>query len=148
MEIRLLHREDLKNLLLLYRHLHEVDDPLPDEAEIVSVWEEIEQNSGYVYFGVYLNDELVSSCNLAVIPNLTRGCRPYGVIENVVTHKEYRKQGLGKAVLAHSLDHAWKAGCYKVMLLTGRKDQATLNFYKSSGFDPDGKQAFVAKPDR
>ena len=122
--------------------------PLPDEAAIVSVWEEIERNPGYGYFGVFINDELVSSCNLAVIPNLTRGCRPYGVIENAVMNQEHRKQGLGKAILAHALDRAWKAGCYKVMLLTGRKDQATLNLYQSASFDPNGKQAFIAKSDQ
>jgi hypothetical protein len=32
------------------------------------------------------------------------------------------------------------------MLLTGRKDQATLRFYEQAGFDRHGKQAFVAKP--
>lgn len=35
---------------------------------------------------------------------------------------------------------------YKVMLLTGRKDAATLRFYEGAGFDRHGKQAFIAKP--
>jgi len=34
-----------------------------------------------------------------VIPNLTRACRPYGVIENVVTHSSHRGQGWGHALL-------------------------------------------------
>jgi len=51
-----------------------------------------------------------------------------------------------KAVLAHALDDAWRQNCYKVMLLTGRKDEATLRFYEHAGFDPHDKQAFVAKP--
>ena len=146
MEIRLLHKSDLKLLLALYHHLHDTDDPLPDEATIANVWGEIEQSSRYCYFGAFKDGELVSSCCLTVIPNLTRGCRPYGVIENVVTHKEHRKQGLGKAVLTHALQHAWTTGCYKAMLLTGRKDQATLDFYESAGFDPNDKRAFIAKP--
>jgi hypothetical protein len=32
------------------------------------------------------------------------------------------------------------------MLLTGRKDEATLRFYRQAGFDQHDKQAFVAKP--
>jgi hypothetical protein len=32
------------------------------------------------------------------------------------------------------------------MLLTGRKDAATLQFYESAGFDRHAKQAFVATP--
>jgi hypothetical protein len=43
------------------------------------------------------------------------------------------------------LDFAWSQGCYKVMLMTGRKDEATFRFYESAGFSRDGKQAFIAK---
>ena len=41
---------------------------------------------------------------------------------------------------------AWRERCYKVMLMTGRKDEHTLRFYEQAGFDRHGKQAFVAKP--
>jgi GNAT superfamily N-acetyltransferase len=58
----------------------------------------------------------------------------------------FRSQGHGKAVLATALSHAWSVGCYKVMLLTGRKDQATFEFYEAAGFDRHEKQAFIAKP--
>ena len=81
-----------------------------------------------------------------MIPNLTRGGRPYGVIENVVTQAEHRACGFGKAVLAEALSAAWSQGCYKVMLMTGRKDEATFQFYESAGFDREAKQAFIAKP--
>ncbi|MBB4014957.1 hypothetical protein GGR36_004325, partial [Niveibacterium umoris] len=40
----------------------------------------------------------------------------------------------------------WAVGCYKVMLLTGRKDSNTLRFYQSAGFSSDDKQGFIAKP--
>lgn len=54
--------------------------------------------------------------------------------------------GYGKALLTHALKFSWSVNCYKVMLLTCRRDPATLQFYESSGFDRHGKQAFVAKP--
>ncbi|MGE4339936.1 MAG: GNAT family N-acetyltransferase, partial [Pigmentiphaga sp.] len=78
-------------------------------------------------------------------PNLTRGCKPYGLIENVVTHAAFRGRGHAKALLGHALKAAWIAGCYKVMLMTGRKDEATLKFYESAGFDRQEKQTFIAK---
>ena len=53
--------------------------------------------------------------------------------------------GYGKAVLAEALSVAWSQGCYKVMLLTGRKEEATFQFYASAGFNPHDKQAFIAK---
>ena len=146
MDIRPLTHSDLPSLLALYRHLHAADSVLPPQSEIDAVWAEILVNPRLRYFGGFLGAALVSSCTVSVIPNLTRSCRPYGLIENVVTHADHRQRGYGKAMLAAALAHAWSVDCYKVMLLTGRKDQATLQFYRSAGFDPDGKQAFIAKP--
>jgi GNAT superfamily N-acetyltransferase len=146
MYIRQIQSNELHELLALYAHLHRSDDPPPQEPAIQAVWQELLANPRYSYFGGYVGDALVSSCTLTVIPNLTRGCKPYGVIENVVTHASHRNKGFGKAILAHALTHAWSSNCYKVMLLTGRKDGATFQFYESAGFDPNEKQAFLAKP--
>jgi GNAT superfamily N-acetyltransferase len=144
--IRELQSSDLQMLLGLYAHLHDHDDPPPSTATAEAVWAEALANPRIRYFGGFVSDSLISSCTLTVIPNLTRACRPYGVIENVVTHGAHRGQGWGKAILAHALGDAWGQGCYKVMLLTGRKDEATFRFYEGAGFDRHGKQAFIAKP--
>ena len=93
-----------------------------------------------------MHDELVTSCVLVTVLNLTRGCTPYGLIENVVTHTSHRQRGYARAVLHGALQHAWGNGCYKVMLMTGRLDEPTLRFYESTGFDRHAKQAFVARP--
>ena len=107
---------------------------------------EIQSDSKLIYFGVFIDNMLVSSCTLSIIPNLTRGCRPYGVMENVVTHPNYRRKGLGKAVLKKALEYSWNCNCYKVMLLTGRMNEGTFQFYESVGFDRFVKQAFLARP--
>jgi GNAT superfamily N-acetyltransferase len=146
MNIRALQKEDLSKLLTLYTHLNVDDLPLPPRAKVDAIWDELCNNGSYRYFGGFVGQQLVSSCNLTIIPNLTRGCQPYGLIENVVTHAAHRNKGYGKALLAHALDAAWLAGCYKVMLMTGRKDPATLHFYAAAGFDSGEKQAFIAKP--
>jgi GNAT superfamily N-acetyltransferase len=145
-DIRPIPPNDLNELLALYAHLHQSDEPLPEPSIVQAVWQELMANPRYKYFGRYVGTTLISSCTITIVPNLTRGCKPYGVIENVVTHKSYRDQGHGKAVLAYALSHAWSVGCYKVMLLTGRKDEATFQFYESAGFDRHAKQAFVANP--
>jgi GNAT superfamily N-acetyltransferase len=148
MVIREIHGSELPALLELYKDLHTSDVPLPSPDVVAGVWDTIQKNPDLKYFGVFVDGALVSSCTLSVIPNLTRGCRPYGLIENVVTHPEFRRQGLGRSVLQHALAAAWSRGCYKVMLLTGRKDEATFSFYESSGFDRHAKQAFLANPAR
>jgi GNAT superfamily N-acetyltransferase len=146
MEIREIGESELNELLILYHHLHESDDPLPESDEVEAIWEQIRADPNYRYFGVFVDGKLVSSCALCVIRNLTRGCRPYGVIENVVTHTDYRRKGYGKALLKAALGYAWSRNCYKVMLLTARKSESVFQFYESAGFDHHAKQAFLAKP--
>ena len=144
--VRELHTSDLDALLRLYAHLHEQDLPLPDRAQVEAVWKEALENPRIRYFEGYENESLVSSCTITLVPNLTRACRPYGVIENVVTHVSFRGKGWGKRLLQEALAFARTGGCYKVMLLTGRKDEATLRFYEGAGFSREGKTGFIARP--
>lgn len=147
--IRPIAAAELPQLLALYAHLHADDDPLPAAEVVDAVWQELLGSPRHSYWGVFVpcdgTAQLVATCTLTVVPNLTRGCRPYGLIENVVTHGAHRGAGHGKAVLEAALQHAWRQGCYKVMLMTGRKDAATLGFYESAGFDGQAKRAFMAK---
>ncbi len=145
-EVRAIPADGLPALLALYEHLHPSEQHDPHSAVAAQMWNEILASPRYRYLGAYVGDVLVSACALTLVPNLTRGCMPYGLIENVVTHAAYRNRGFGKAVLRSALSFAWTQGCYKVMLLTGRKDEPTFGFYESVGFDRHDKQAFVAKP--
>jgi len=147
METRELIVTELDELLGLYLHMHVSDEPLPQRNVIEAVWQNIQDTPNFRYFGVFVEGRLVSSCTLSVVPNLSRGCRPYGLIENVVTHSDYRRRGYGKAVLKYSLEYAWSRNCYKVMLMTGRKTEAVYKFYESAGFNRRAKQAFLAKPE-
>ena len=145
MNIREIEIDDLQALLDLYADLHEDETPVT-AGQAEPVWRDIQCNPDIKYFGVYEDDVLVSSCHITVIANLTRGCRPYALIENVVTKKTFRRQGHGTAVLEHALRYAWSRGCYKVMLMTGRLDEETFAFYQAAGFSRQGKQAFIARP--
>ncbi|WP_429223712.1 GNAT family N-acetyltransferase [Methanobacterium oryzae] len=88
---------------------------------------------------------IVSSCTLAVIKNLTRSARPYGLIENVVTHSNYRNRGYGTTVLEKAVEICRKNNCYKVMLLTSRKENHIFRFYENAGFNRDEKTGFVKR---
>jgi ribosomal protein S18 acetylase RimI-like enzyme len=144
--VRRLTDDDLDALLILYPHLHPNDAPLPARAEVERVWRAALAQPGSRYYGTFDGPRLVAACAVIVIPNLTRGCRPYAVIENVVTHGDYRRQGKGRAVMTAAMDFAWSQQCYKILLLTGRKDEAVSRFYESLGFDREGKIGFVAVP--
>lgn len=145
MNIRRLGQQDLAALLDLYKHLHPNEIGAPTKP-VAAVWNEIQNSAAISCYGGFVEDVLAATCTLVVVPNLTRGCRSYGLIENVVTHQGYRRKGHGAAIVGHALAHAWGVGCYKVMLLTGRKEEGIAEFYQSVGFNGTEKKGFVARP--
>lgn len=133
---------DLDKILALYQHFG-MSDPAASTARAARTFEAIVA-SPYLHIFLLEQDGVAcASCYLNVIENLTRQARPYGVIENVITHTDHRKQGLAKAVLKHALTAAWAAGCYKVMLLTGVPE--LVSFYEKCGFDGTQKNALLAR---
>ncbi len=142
--IREVTEAELPALLHLYTQLNPNDPPLP-LGEAAEIWKTMAQPNQCVY-GAYRENELVAACTLIVIPNLTRGGRPYALVENVVTHPDHRRRGYATALLKHALVSAWERNCYKAMLLTGSKNEATLRFYENAGFRRGVKTGFVARP--
>lgn len=141
MEIRRLTREDLPSLLRLYGQLSATDELLPAESA-EAVWGQIEGQGSIVYLGAVEAGEVVSTCYLAIIPNLTWGGRPIGFVENVVTDAAHRRQGLARQVLTEAIRIAREAGCYKVMLHSGVGRTQAHALYESLGFDGCSKRAF------
>ena len=137
---------DLEALLALYLHLHETGIP-EDRERLRQVWAQIEADPGHHILVAEQGGQIVSACACVIVPNLTRGLRPYALIENVVTRADFRRRGFASACLARAVNLARAAGCYKVMLLTGAKDEATLRFYRRAGFDSGDKTAFVLRLD-
>lgn len=138
--IRSAQQDDLREVLELYRDLHPTD-PRVDAERAEGAWSALLSSGFNTVLVAEVAGVLVASCTLSVIPNLTRSARPYGVIENVVTHSEHRRTGLGRAVLAAALDLAWNANCYKVMLASGRSEDI-LRLYDQMGFKRGGKTFF------
>ena len=134
LHLRLAEEADIVPLLDLYVHLSSDNARYPDAVARDSL-RRITQIEGSGVFVGFVDGKLVTTCTLIVVPNLTRGGQPYAVIENVVTHPDYRKRGLGKAILDAASDSAWDNGCYKVMLSTGSTRPAILSFYESAGFE-------------
>lgn len=142
MMIREAEKKDLWALLNLYTKLN--DNQMPDINErIEAIWEEILTDKNHHIIIGEIDHKLISSCVMIIVPNLTQKQRPYALIENVITDDDYRKRGYGTAILNYAKDIAVRENCYKLMLLTGSKDPATLNFYEQSGYNRQDKTGFV-----
>jgi GNAT superfamily N-acetyltransferase len=144
MIIRRAKNTDLDKVLLLYGYLHD-NDATTSKDTLESIWQKIIGSDIFIYFVIELDNIIVCSCNLTIIPNLTRGGRSIGLVENVVTHLNYRNSGLGKAIMNTAIDFAKDKNCYKVMLLSNSKREEAHRFYESLGFNSDSKIAYIKK---
>ena len=135
---------DIDALLALYLHLHETHVP-EDGERLRAAWQSILSDANHHLLVCEVGGQIVASRACVVIPNLTRDARPYALIENVVTHADFRRRGYATECLNRAREIAAGAGCYKIMLMTGAKDAATLGFYRRAGFDDGEKTAFVQR---
>ena len=135
-------KKDLNELLNLYLFLHEKN--IPENSEYLeNTWKTIIEDINHHIVVKEINGKIVSSCVCVIVPNLTRNIRPYALIENVVTNEEYRGKGYATECLNYAKEIAIKNNCYKMMLLTGTKNENTLAFYKNAGYNSDDKIAFI-----
>jgi GNAT superfamily N-acetyltransferase len=142
MTVREIKENELSHLLELYTHLHELGVPKNSE-HLQNTRAAICNDKNHHIIVCEVDGKLVSSCVCVIIPNLTRNVRPYAFIENVVTHADYRGKGYATACLNYAKNLAAKADCYKMMLLTGSKNESTLDFYKRAGYNCTDKTAFI-----
>ncbi|NYB52321.1 MAG: GNAT family N-acetyltransferase [Methanobacteriaceae archaeon] len=142
---RLIKEEELVQLLSLYEYLIPEDPKLEIDSNLKNHWKDILADPNLYYLVIEDGGKIVSSCTMAIIKNLTRSARPYALIENVVTHPDYRKKGYGTKILKKALGIAKSENCYKVMLLTSHKDDETLRFYENAGFNQKEKTGFIVR---
>ena len=64
-----------------------------------------------------------------IIPNLTRNVRPYAFVEKCGNTWGVSKERLCYRLPKFCQEIAEENNCYKMMLLTGSKEESTLNFF-------------------
>lgn len=140
--VREIAENELNELLELYLYLHEKSVPEMTE-HLRKTWNDIMGDENHHIIVNVIDGKIVSSCVCVIIPNLTRNIRPYAFVENVVTHENYRGRGYATQCLDYAKEIAQRANSYKMMLLTGSKEEATLNFYRQAGYNSADKTAFI-----
>lgn len=135
---------DLKELY--FNHLTHFP---PKEEQDMSLWQNLldqfEKDEKMHLLVVEEDGKVVSSVQMAIIENLTHNIRPFAVIENVVTHADYRNKGYASALLERASEIAKEYRCYKVFLETGSNKESTLNFYRENGFAIDEKHSCLKR---
>ncbi len=83
-----------------------------------------------------LDERVVGTADLAIVPNVTHRGTAWGIVENVVVASEARRSGVGRAIFGEIERIARAAGCHKVSLLSGKKRVEAHSFYRSVGYEP------------
>jgi GNAT superfamily N-acetyltransferase len=135
---------DLARLLDLFRE-SEVSSIAEPSGRVESIWSEMLARKGVAVFVSDMGAKIAATCMLITAPNLLRGGRGHGFLENVVTRREFRGQGHGRAVIAAALAEAWARDCHHVLLQSGRQDPRVHRFYESCGFKPGVRIGYVAQ---
>ena len=140
--IREINNDELGKLLDLYSFLHK-NGPTEINGIIRELWNEITDDPNHHIIIAEKDDLFISTCVCIIVPNLTQAMRPYALIENVVTHPDYRKQGHATRCLNYAKEIAQSRRCYKMMLLTGSQEEATHKFYKDAGYNCSDKTGYI-----
>lgn len=138
---------DFDNITALYRQLQPHDPTITDGSDLATFNQILDTEWLHIYL-LELNESVIATAYLNVIPNLTRSASPYAVIENVVVTEQERGRGHGKTIMAYTLQQAWQFGCYKAMLMTGSRRESTHAFYRACGFTTADKTGYTARPPR
>lgn len=143
MKTRPLTENDWPAAAALYAQLN-TKAPMDADDAAKAQFAKVLAHDGTTIFGALSGDQVKAMVTLHLLPNVTYGGRPYGLIENVVTDQDARGQGLAKAAMTAALKAAWQADAYKVMLLTGLGNEA-VGFYEKLGFSSTEKAGMILR---
>jgi len=109
-----------------------------DIRKVKDIFKKIKSNPYYrIFVAVNENRKIIGSTTLLIEQKFIHEGGLVGHIEDVVTHKDFRSMGVGKALMQKAIDAAKDAGCYKVILNCSDEN---FPFYEKLGFRKHGRE--------
>ncbi|MEC5399395.1 GNAT family N-acetyltransferase [Uliginosibacterium sp. H1] len=132
-EVRHATGDDLAAVLELYDDYDRAPEPRPADGDALRILSALRAQGALL---VAEHDGcIVGSFSLYLCASLAHGGRPFAVVENVIVSAPARRTGVGRTMMRHAQEMARAAGCYKLMLCTGRAEN--VGFYEACGFRND-----------
>jgi GNAT superfamily N-acetyltransferase len=141
--VRLALEGDLTSLLELFA-CSEVSAHAEPIERARAIWAETLASDAAQVFVAMEGERVAATCMLITAPNLLRGGRRHGYLDNVASHPDFRHGGYGRAVVEAALQAAWAKDCHHVLMQSGRQDPAVHRFYEGRGFVAGLRTAYVA----
>jgi len=125
--------QDVDGLLELYRQLASSGE-LPSAENAAMVIELIDSNPWMLYLVAELDDMVVGTVTMVIVPAVPHSAQPWAQIEHIVVHEDHRKVGIGHALLARCEEHIRSVGGYKIQLQSNNHRDGAHEFYEREGF--------------
>lgn len=133
---------DLDEVLALYQGVEESPEHVLTLDEARTILARFRDSPSYRLWVACESAEpgadVVGTYALLVMHNLAHRGAPSAIVEDVVVAADRKGQGIGRQMMAHAVQQAREAGCYKLALSSHRKRTDAHAFYESLGFAQHG----------
>lgn len=128
---------DLDELLVLYdqlegEHGEGSSGAGPDAAAVLASI--LAERSRHLLVAEQSDGRVLGSADLLIVSNLTHGCRPWAIVENVIVSEDSRGLGVGRSLMQRVAEIATRQDCYKIQLLSRRERAGAHAFYGRLGY--------------
>lgn len=125
---------DLPGILSLLEGLSEIKS---DPRKASEAFNEILRSKSYFLFVASLEKKVVGTSSIFIAPSLQHG-QSWGLIDNVVVAKKFRRNGIGTELVNTLIDFGKKKGCYKIILTSRFNRPGIHKFWGKLGFRKHG----------
>jgi GNAT superfamily N-acetyltransferase len=117
-------------------------DPARDTtAAELATWQAMRSMSGLFVFVAFLDSIPAGTATLTLLPNITYQCAPSAIVEAVVVGPQFRRLGIGTALMHRCIQQADMLGVDKIQLLSHKRHQhdGGHDLYRSTGFTAEAE---------
>lgn len=137
---------DLPDVLALYAELDANKKGVLTEAEAQKVFAQFSHYPNYKLYLAQQEGTTVGTYALLIMHNLAHQGTPSAIAEDVVVSENCQGQGIGRQMMAHAVQKAREAGCYKLALSSNLRRKGAHAFYESLGFAQHGLSFVIDTP--
>ena len=141
---------DVPALLDLYEQLAEGygDGPGLSVAQGEAIVREIAGQPDRALLTATVDGAVAGTVDLLLVrPSLNHHGRPWAAVENVVVGRDFRRLGVGRALMEEAVRRAREAGCHRLQLLSRMQRTEAHAFYRAIGMEASA-QGFRLRFDR
>jgi ribosomal protein S18 acetylase RimI-like enzyme len=113
-----------------------------DLAAMEKRFEDMERIGNHVLLCAEYDGKIIGTIMGNICPDFYGTCDPYLVMENLITHPDYRHMGAAGKLLIE-LEHIGKTkNCTQIIFITEKDRKDAIGFYESQGYDSKSHVGF------